>query len=203
MTYPAQSTDCSASSESDSAAKAPVPQLDDARRILAGADAVLAQGAELLSGMSAEAYARKLTVAHNASIGGHFRHCLDHFSSLLTGLDSSYIDYDHRKRDPRVETDPVFALELARQIRASLAALVPDRLDTSVTARCEVSYAHGQSPETRSTLGREIGYSIAHAIHHYALIAVMARVMDVPLPAHFGIAPSTVVHLRETAAAQP
>jgi hypothetical protein len=203
MTYPAQSTDRSASSESDSATKATVPQLDDARRILAGADAVLAQGAELLAGMSAQAYARKLIVAHNASIGGHFRHCLDHFSSLLTGLDSSYIDYDHRKRDFRVETDPVFALELTRQIRVGLAALLPDRLGESVTARCEVSYAHGQSPETRSTLGREVVYSIAHAIHHYALIAVMARLIEVPLPAHFGIAPSTVVHLRETAGTQP
>ena len=37
-------------------------------------------------------------------------------------------------------------------------------------------------------------YSIAHAIHHYALISVMARLMEVKLPMNFGVAPSTVAH---------
>jgi len=30
----------------------------------------------------------------------------------------------------------------------------------------------------RSTIARELVYCIAHAIHHYALIAIMARLMD-------------------------
>ena len=47
---------------------------------------------------------------------------------------------------------------------------------------------------TGSTFGRELVYAIAHAIHHYALISVMARLLDVRLPPHFGIAPSTVAH---------
>ena len=37
-------------------------------------------------------------------------------------------------------------------------------------------------------------YAIAHAIHHYALISVMSRLMDANLPEHFGVAPSTVAH---------
>jgi hypothetical protein len=35
-------------------------------------------------------------------------------------------------------------------------------------------------------------YAVAHAIHHYALIAVMCGMLDVVLPAGFGVAPSTV-----------
>lgn len=184
------------------AAMQPVPDapaLDDARRILAGADAVLVQAEELLAVVSASDYARKLPVAFNGSIGGHVRHCLDHFSSLLAGAGRSWVDYDHRQRDPRIETDPVFALATARRLRAGVAALAPERLPIPVTARCEVSCAHGESPVTGSTLGRELVYAIAHAIHHYALIAVMGRLMEIPLPPHFGIAPSTVAHLRETA----
>ena len=53
---------------------------------------------------------------------------------------------------------------------------------------------HGDSPLTLSTYGRELVYAIAHAIHHYALISVMARLLEVVLPAHFGVAPSTVAH---------
>jgi len=200
MTFPAPSTESLPAAEPAYAAPRSSPLLEDARRILAGADAVLAQGEELLSCASAEAYSRKLPAAFNASIGGHFRHCLDHFSSLLVGLDAALVDYDHRKRDPRIETDPAFALDTVRQLRAGIALLTADRLGESVGARCEVSYAHGESPVTGSTLGREFVYAIAHAIHHYALIAVMGRLMDIPLPAHFGIAPSTVVHLRDAAA---
>ena len=65
---------------------------------------------------------------------------------------------------------------------------------TRVRARCEVSYAPGDSPVTGSTVGREMVYAIAHAIHHFALISVMARMMGVKLPEHFGVAPSTVAH---------
>ncbi len=68
------------------------------------------------------------------------------------------------------------------------------RGDRKQLARCEVSYAHGDSPVTGSTFGREMVYSVAHAIHHYALISIMARLMDAKLPEHFGVAPSTVAH---------
>ena len=47
---------------------------------------------------------------------------------------------------------------------------------------------------TGSTFGRELVYAIAHAIHHYALISIMAGLMGAKLPKHFGVAPSTVAH---------
>ena len=85
-------------------------------------------------------------------------------------------------------------------MRRTLEQLTPDTLCTEVKARCEVSYTHGNSPVTRSTLARELVYCIAHAIHHYALISVMARLMEVKLPENFGVAPSTVAHQKATAA---
>lgn len=165
-----------------------------ARRVLAAAVEILAQGEDLLAALSAENYTRRVPVVFNACIGGHYRHCLDHFTSLLLGLDADEVDYDHRKRDPRIESDPAFALELTAQMRRTLEQLPPETLCASVRARCEVSYAHGDAPVTRSTLARELTYCIAHAIHHYALIAVMARLLELKLPEHFGVAPSTVVH---------
>ena len=166
----------------------------DARRILDAAIAILAQGEDLLRAVSDESYTRRVPSAFNACIGGHYRHCLDHFTSLLRGLDADEVDYDHRERDVRIESQPDFALALTERIRAQLERLPLGALDAPVWTRCEVSYAHGDSPLTGSTFGREMVYAIAHAIHHYALISVMARLMDAKLPEHFGVAPSTVAH---------
>jgi hypothetical protein len=40
-------------------------------------------------------------------------------------------------------------------------------------------------------------YVVAHAIHHYALIAVMCGVLEVRVPAGFGVAPSTLEYHAE------
>ena len=58
----------------------------------------LRQGETLLAGISDEAYARKVPVAFNASIGGHYRHCLDHFRALLDAATAGDLNYDHRER---------------------------------------------------------------------------------------------------------
>lgn len=173
-----------------------IHNLEDAARILHAALDILQQGEDLLRALTAADYSRRLPVVFNACIGGHFRHCLDHFTSLLRSVGSDFVDYDHRDRDPRIETQPEFALELARQIRAELQQRPLRALETIVRVGCEVSYAHGDSPEMNSTFGRELAYCIAHTIHHFALISVMARLMEVPLPENFGVAPSTVAHLR-------
>ena len=167
---------------------------DHTRRVLTAAVDILSQGEDLLRSLSSENYTRRVPVVFNATMGGHYRHCLDHFASLLLALDADEVDYDHRKRDPRIETQPEFALALTGEMRRTIEGLMPETLCTEVKARCEVSYSHGNSPVTRSTLARELVYCIAHAIHHYALISVMARLVEVKLPEYFGVAPSTVKH---------
>lgn len=166
----------------------------DGERILAAAVQILTQGEDMLRAITLDRYTQRVPLAFNGSIGGHYRHCLDHFTSLLRALDSDEVDYDRRERDPRIEIEPAFAANLTRQMRENLQRLTPEDLAKSVRTRCEVSYMHGDSPLTLSTYGRELVYAIAHAIHHYALISVMARLLEVVLPAHFGVAPSTVAH---------
>ena len=172
----------------------------DGRRILLAASAILQQGEALLNTIPVEPYGRRIPVAFNASVGGHYRHCLDHFASLLRDMDSGTVNYDRRERDPRLESDPVFALATTQLLRGRLEDLDPARLSIPLQARCEVSYTAGDAPASASTVGRELVYAIAHAIHHYALIGFMARLVEVPLPDHFGVAPSTVAHLASGAA---
>ena len=166
-------------------------------RIIAAAIDLLEQGESLLASVDAMAYGQRAQAVFNASIGGHYRHCLDHFSCLLQGASSGLVDYDHRARDRRLEDDPHFALQATRQLLSELRGVDPEVLNDSVVARCEVSYEPGHSPATHSSLGREWVYAIAHGIHHYAMISVIARLQNVALPENFGIAPSTVAHCKK------
>ena len=154
----------------------------------------LTQGELLLAEISDADYTRKLPVAFNASIGGHYRHCLDHFRSLLEVAAAGNLNYDHRERGTLVETDRFAALNQTRELRAGYEQLDPAVLSRILDVTCKTSYASSGSQVSSSTVGREIMYSVAHAVHHYALIGVMAGIMELKLPAGFGVAPSTLKH---------
>lgn len=167
---------------------------DDFRRILSAAGALLSQGEEMLIRVSQDAYTRRHPVAFNASIGGHYRHCLDHFTRLLRSRGHRDVNYDHRERDARIENEPGEALTLTRHLLFQLAHTPSDCLASPMRSRCSISDIHEPPPVTQSTFGREMVYVIAHAIHHFALISIMARLQQVELPEHFGMAPSTLKH---------
>ena len=158
----------------------------------------LTQGELLLAEISDLDYTRKLPVAFNASIGGHYRHCLDHFRSLLEAAGAGNLNYDHRERGTLVETDRFAALNLTRELRAGYEQLDPAVLTRVLDVTCKTSYASSGSQASPSTVGREIMYSVAHAVHHYALIGVMAGIMQVKMPAGFGVAPSTLKYQQTT-----
>jgi hypothetical protein len=154
----------------------------------------LAQGEMLLAQLGDADYTRKLPVAFNASIGGHYRHCLDHFRSLLDAAMDGDLNYDHRERGTLIENDRFAALNATRELRENYERLDPIFLSRPLNVTCKTSYATTGSQASPSTVGREIMYSVAHAVHHYALIGFMAGVMGLALPSGFGIAPSTLKH---------
>ena len=153
---------------------------------------VLRQGETLLDSLNDENYTRRLPAVFGSTIGGHYRHCLDHFQSLLEGLDADEINYDHRERNPRIETDRTFALAETNRILRGFASISTQFLDCPINVRGKVNYELDAAPLIGSTVGREFMYAVAHAIHHYALIAVMCSMLELPVPAGFGVAPSTL-----------
>jgi len=161
----------------------------------------LHQGETLLEQMSDETYTRKLPVAFNASVGGHYRHCLDHFRSLLDAAAAGDLDYDHRERGTLIENDRFAALNATRELVRQYEQFNPRLLARPLAVTCKTSYANTGSQESPSTVGREIMYAVAHAVHHYALIGIMGGLMGVVLPAGFGVAPSTIKHQDEAAKA--
>ena len=161
----------------------------------------LAQGEALLAQLNDDDYTRKVPVAFNASIGGHYRHCLDHFRSLLDSAAQGDLNYDHRERGTLIENDRFAALNATREIREGFERLDPIFLLRPLAVTCKTSYATNGSQVSPSTVGREIMYSVAHAVHHYALIGVMGGIMGLQMPPGFGVAPSTLKHQAEAAKA--
>ena len=160
----------------------------------------LRQGERLLTDIADEVYTRKVSVAFNASIGGHYRHCLDHFRSLLDAATEGDLNYDHRERGTLIENDRFAALNATRDLREGFERLDPALLPRSLTVTCKTSYSTSSSQISPSTVGREIMYSVAHAVHHYALIGVMGGIMGLTMPPGFGVAPSTLKHQADVAA---
>lgn len=153
---------------------------------------VLDQGEGLLLALDDSAYKTPFKSGQGASIGGHYRHCLDHFEKLFDGIEDSSIDYDSRRRDQRLETDRNFAMARTKDLRLSVRKLDERILHHSIQIRCAVSQDEGVSPAVTSTIERELMFCISHSIHHFALIAMMCREMGVPLSEDFGVAPSTL-----------
>lgn len=171
--------------------------------ILRGVIEVLRQGETLLRSLDDATYATRVPGAFDASVGGHYRHCLDHFQSLLDALDGDEVNYDARKRDPRIENEREYALMETRRVFRGCDSIPREWLRRTIMVRSKVSYAGEESPAMPSTLGREIMYAVAHAIHHYALIGVMCGMLGARVPGTFGVAPSTVQHNKERAHPAP
>ena len=154
---------------------------------------------ELLACLDAEIYVKTSPVFLNSAIGGHVRHCLEHYQCLISGLPEGRVNYDSRARDPLVETRPEAAKTRVTELREQLAAL----FSNSQVEEIVILMDHGADASAgiwqKSSPGRELQFLISHTIHHYALIAGLCRLHGVPISKEFGVAPSTLRHR----AAQP
>jgi hypothetical protein len=160
--------------------------LDDLRYYLSLIDPVNYQASmELLSG---------------STIGQHTRHIIEFFNCLIEQSrenETPVISYARRRRDFLIESAPEHALQNVNDICDRL-----DELDTSKNCLLDCA-EHGQDNLlVHSTIGRELIYTIEHAIHHLAIvkIALKAATPSIILPEHFGVAPSTIRHRQESCA---
>jgi hypothetical protein len=164
--------------------------------LLASLDEVLGQGECLLLGLSDAQYADAAPA--NVSIGAHYRHSLEHFKILFESMNEAEIDYDRRERDERLENERLAALQVTRDFRHAARFLATLPLEREIQARCKISYTSAGSCATASTIGREILYVVSHAIHHYAMIALICGMRKVPVPDDFGVAPSTLEYQKQS-----
>lgn len=153
----------------------------------------LEQGVELLERLTPEVY-RTPTRPGWAAVGSQFRHVLDHYRAFLVGCAEGRIDYDARQRERLIETDPVAAIALARQIIAELDQIQREDGNRSVAVQMDSGGDQGIPDWRPSTIGRELQFLVSHTVHHYALIRLLLEDVGVDAGTGFGVAPSSLAY---------
>lgn len=164
-------------------------------------------------------FQRKCNIVQ-ASIGQHYRHSLDHselailvasthlgYSGKFEITDVVALRYDQRVRGGTLEKDVV---EARKRIVSMIDVL--DEMKSNYEANPNLGNITKQSVnaafmlsggdcedgemELQSTIGRELGFVAHHAIHHNAMVRVIAvnsiGLEEHELPEDFGKAPSTI-----------
>jgi uncharacterized damage-inducible protein DinB len=144
-----------------------------------------------------ETYTEKSELFFNASIGQHCRHIIEFYQCLIGQMSDAFVCYDKRQRQMLLE-------ESSAAAEASLIAVI-DWLETEPQdKRMQLSFCHSKDSETEisyidSSIYRELAFNIEHAIHHMAIIKIAAKILnpEIKIPAHFGVAPSTLRHYKQ------
>lgn len=161
---------------------------------------LLHQLAVFLSGLSDDQYTTSPVGPMPSSIGGHVRHNLDHIRGLVIGVEHGRIDYDARERGTPVETSRHAALTEVRLLEAKLRGISAVMLPQPIELLFLV--ASDAPPITvTTTIGRELAFVQSHTIHHNAMIAAMAALLQVSVPPRFGYAPATLAFVDQAACA--
>jgi len=151
-------------------------------------------GVRVIGSAPAELYRDGHDRIASGGVGRHFRHVLEFYDCLLHCGDGT-VDYQARRRDPRVERDAGYAAEAAGRIVTRLDALRTASGDRVLTVASEVHDRSGAPIQVRSSLARELAVLASHTIHHYAIVAILLRQGGVTIPRDFGVAPSTLRYL--------
>lgn len=145
---------------------------------------------DLLQQLSNDQYNKTCTVLTGASIGQHYRHIIEVFAGLLYGYDKGFVNYDHRPRNQRIETD----LDTAHQKLEWLLDEV-QKPDKSILIEQALD---GEKLTIKSNYYRELLYNLDHMIHHQALIKIgVAEYDNIVLSGDFGVAPSTMDYRKQ------
>jgi uncharacterized damage-inducible protein DinB len=155
---------------------------------------LLDQIVELLMRLDAESYVKPSPVFSNSAIGGHVRHFLEHYQSLIRGAPEGRVNYDQRARDPQIETQPATALARLGEVRAQLGDLPQAVQVEDVVVLMDHGADASDGVWQKSSLGRELQFLISHTVHHCALIAGLCHLHGVAVHSDFGVAPSTLRH---------
>lgn len=139
-----------------------------------------------------------------ASIGQHFRHAMDHIEKAVSATsrpDAQKIRYDIRERGGLDETDMEAAEERIQRVSKMLEEVSSRQsyipvIDHRIQACFMLSGDDDTEIPIPSNAARELGFAAHHAIHHMAMVRIIAlqtaKLPESDLPHSFGRAPSTL-----------
>jgi uncharacterized damage-inducible protein DinB len=154
----------------------------------------LEEGVELLRTLPADLYIAHFKPAFQSTIGAHYRHVLEHYHCFLGQLESGIFNYDERARAPLLEQDSAYAIRTIESIIDKLNALNFD-LPMGEYQLLE----HYAAQPIATNLARELAFLQSHTVHHFAMIAAIARGLGLATQADFGVAIATLCYQQSKA----
>lgn len=151
-------------------------------------------GGELIRFISDDQFRDESVPPYFSSIGCHFRHILDIFDCIFSGLENGQVDLTARTRCTEVETRREACLDYLDRTLSKLHDLRSADIDRII----EVTDDLGTGRVTcKYTLGAVLVQAHSHAIHHFAALGYVNTSLGINMPAaEFGYNPTTP---RETA----
>jgi uncharacterized damage-inducible protein DinB len=114
-------------------------------------------------------YTQPQEVLSGATVGQHVRHIIEFYAIAFQATHGNVINYDNRKRDVQLETNPAYACQCIDALQEKLSVLTPDR-ELFVTANYHTQL---QQPITLvSSVYRELAYALDHSTHHQAILKI-------------------------------
>ena len=154
---------------------------------------VISQLVNLIEQFSNENYSKKLDILSGSSIGMHIRHILEFYTCFLQQTNENQICYDSRQRQLIYEINTIASIKEFEKIQKKINLLdINKKLEIKTNSGTE----EGNNDFVNSSIGRELLYTLDHAIHHMALIkiGIQLNFEHITFPEGFGIAPSTIRH---------
>lgn len=149
---------------------------------------------KLLQRISPAQYTTPIQHLSGATIGGHARHIIELLRCLENGYAQGQIDYTHRTRDLRLESQKDLAIANLHQSQQLLT--LPDK-----SLLLLVPSAQQESKQVMTSFYREIVYHTEHALHHLALIKTATIELGIDgLDDAFGVAYATLQYRAAQAA---
>ena len=170
--------------------------MDNLKYLIENNIVCLQQGIRLLTELEDSVYVHSNPPVYTSGIGDHYRHCVEHYHSFLSGIDARCVDYDARKRDLLISSDRTHAIKITEVIIRDLKALSCSGASLRVKMDCKLDDEDG-AVWVNSTIERDLQYLQAHTIHHYALIAMIVRLQGLEPGSEFGVAPSTLTYRKK------
>jgi hypothetical protein len=132
-------------------------------------------------------------------VGGHLRHILEFYECFLDGLPYGRIDYDARRRNLLIQQSRKYAMEAVHSLARRLERCDERARQPILWVRMEdVSDSDLLDPFLASSIERELQVLSSHTIHHFALIAMTLGAHGIALDRDFGMAPSTLRHMKQS-----
>jgi hypothetical protein len=129
----------------------------------------------------------------NSTIGQHYRHIIEFFECLRTGILSGHVNYDLRPRKNNLEINRTICLDALQNTAKFISELSHDgvlQLEAGFDTESDTQIS------IKSSILRELAFTIDHSVHHMALIkAGIGYILpEQNIDKDFGVAFSTLRH---------